>query len=466
MNKVLNTVLMLSVTSAVLAGCQKPKFYANQKAETLSNNILSGADQGDGADGGITVGGTGGTDGTNGGITVGGTSTGGTTGGITTATPTPTPTPSGTTATPTPTPTPSGTTATPTPTPTPASTTYTPGVDLLITVGSNPNVVVPGVTNPGGLVSPVADNLNGGTALPTANLCSDGRTNTVGTNVASASSLTLKVYNEAGQVACTLTDTVAMKAQVKNNYISIRNCNLPNGEYSLVVISPNNKVLGAPTQFDISAGAITNGSKVHVLADSNVGRTGALAYQGYPCDTTASPLYIDFRTQASWDFLSAPQDGVLFDILGANNSPAYTKSQISWFTEGRMAMLALPDQNGQVNNIDQLFGNNTKDANGNFAANGFLALAKHDSNADQMIDANDPVFASLRLWFDKNRDGVAQARELETLSARSVVSLDLAYDPNFAEVDQYGNEILYKSVVNLRNGQMKPMFDVWFKLAQ
>jgi hypothetical protein len=451
--KFLSRVFLLSAASIALAGCNKPKFYASQKAETLSDSILGGPSQGDGATGGIpTTGGT--TDGTTGGIPTNGGTTDGTTGSV--------PTTGGTGGTAGGIPSTGGTTSGTTG----SLPTYSPNANgTRIDIGTY-RYVVPDVTHPSGMKSPTAHNLYGGTALPTSNLCSDYYSNNLGSNIATASSLTMRVYNQAGQLACTLNDTASMKAQVKSSYISIKNCNLPNGEYALLVISPDNIVLGAPTEFDIVDGSVAAGNPVRVLADANVEQNGGPAYQGYPCDNTASPLYVDFREENTYDFLSSPKDGVLFDILGANNSPVYTKSQISWFTQGNMALLALPDQNGEVNNIDQLFGNNTKDANGGFAANGFLALAKYDSNLDRMIDQKDAVFSKLKLWFDKNQDGVAQARELKSLSEKAIVSIDLDYDPNFAERDQYGNEILYKSVVNLRTGSMKAIFDVWFKLSE
>ncbi|MDR1349323.1 MAG: hypothetical protein LBJ59_00825, partial [Zoogloeaceae bacterium] len=63
----------------------------------------------------------------------------------------------------------------------------------------------------------------------------------------------------------------------------------------------------------------------------------------------------------------------------------------------------------------ELFGDSASLADGKNAANGFLVLADFDTNADGVIDAQDEVFAQLRVWQDKNSDGVTDAGELFTL---------------------------------------------------
>ncbi len=49
--------------------------------------------------------------------------------------------------------------------------------------------------------------------------------------------------------------------------------------------------------------------------------------------------------------------------------------------------------------------------------------------------AQDPVFQALRLWEDKNADGIAQANELFTLPELDVTILDLNYDASFVEIE-------------------------------
>ncbi|HFC7413422.1 TPA: calcium-binding protein, partial [Neisseria meningitidis] len=83
--------------------------------------------------------------------------------------------------------------------------------------------------------------------------------------------------------------------------------------------------------------------------------------------------------------------------------------------------------NGIIDNGAELFGDNTKLADGSFAKHGYAALAELDSNGDNIINAADAAFQSLRVWQDLNQDGISQANELRTLEELGIQSLDLAY---------------------------------------
>ena len=71
-----------------------------------------------------------------------------------------------------------------------------------------------------------------------------------------------------------------------------------------------------------------------------------------PCDKRASPLIIDTAQDslhARPVSLTSPEQGILFDILGANSTPApYTPKKISWMRNHSYMFLALPDASGQV----------------------------------------------------------------------------------------------------------------------
>ncbi len=156
------------------------------------------------------------------------------------------------------------------------------------------------------------------------------------------------------------------------------------------------------------------------------------------CDENASPLFIDTGVDIYGNMqLSAPLDGVMFNLLGQNQAIPNTPVQISWIHNNRYMFLVLPDSSGHVGGIDQLFGDNTKGPDGQYAANGFDALSKWDANGDSKIDHNDPVFAKLKLWQNKKHDGIAHADELFSLEQLGISSIDLDYDHNFAEHDIY-----------------------------
>jgi hypothetical protein len=186
------------------------------------------------------------------------------------------------------------------------------------------------------------------------------------------------------------------------------------------------------------------------------------------CDSKETPLVIQLAPShrpAIPLTLTAPLEGILYDILGARNF--HRKNRISWITRESANdnyFLALPNARGEVNGIDELFGNNTMGPDRGFAAHGFEALSKYDNVNDGYIDRKDAVFSRLRMWSDRSVDGIAQANELFSLSQLGVESIDLNYDPSYREQDKYGNEVNLKSVAVTRDGRAHPVYDVWFRV--
>ena len=199
------------------------------------------------------------------------------------------------------------------------------------------------------------------------------------------------------------------------------------------------------------------------------------------CDQNDSPLIVSLNRTGGAPTklkLSAPLDGILFDILGLRSFPfAHNKRRISWFENSQVArdnyFVVLPNARGEVNGIEEMFGNNTSGPDRGFADDGYEALRKWDGlrsngkyNArarDGFITADDDVFTKLRLWSDENLDGVAQSHELFTLDEMGVESIDLDYDQNYKEVDKYYNEIKMKSSVKMKDGSLNMIYDLWFR---
>lgn len=83
------------------------------------------------------------------------------------------------------------------------------------------------------------------------------------------------------------------------------------------------------------------------------------------------------------------------------------------------------DGDGAITSAAELFGSSTLLESGR-AKHGFEALAALDANRDGVLDAQDPAFASLVVWTDRDGDRQSAPSELAPLSA-SVVSLSLDY---------------------------------------
>lgn len=182
-----------------------------------------------------------------------------------------------------------------------------------------------------------------------------------------------------------------------------------------------------------------------------------------PCCCT-SPILIDvagdgFRL-TSW------ADGVEFAP-----HPGFRRSDRAW-TEANSddAWLVLDrDGDGVINDGSELFGNATPQSQPpeGTLRNGFLALARYDDDRNGMIDARDAVFLDLRLWQDRDHDGISQPLELHALPELGVAGLSLIY-VEAPEVDQHGNSFRYKAAVYGKPGSSVGMtaWDVWLVGAE
>jgi hypothetical protein len=188
-----------------------------------------------------------------------------------------------------------------------------------------------------------------------------------------------------------------------------------------------------------------------------------------------SPILISFKgEQDDDDFaLCGPDDPVTFDIAADGNPRA-----ISWTRRGaKVGFLALDrNGNGLIDSGAELFGNHTSLADGtppNEHSNGYLALGSYDlreneGNQDGRIIAEDGIWSSLRVWIDKNHDGVSQPEELFTLDMVKIVEIGLGYG-TYGKLDKYGNLFRFKSYAitsdENRRRHAIPTWDVFFVKA-
>jgi hypothetical protein len=164
------------------------------------------------------------------------------------------------------------------------------------------------------------------------------------------------------------------------------------------------------------------------------------------CSCEYSPVLIDVAGDGFK--LTDGRNGVDFDLVGQG----IAKQRVAWtVADSDDAFLVLDrNENNRVDNGTELFGDVTPQ-NYSPEPNGFVALSMYDQpllggNGDGVIDSRDAVFDQLRLWQDKNHNGISEPGELHKLLELGVASIDLRYKES-KHVDEYGNRFRFRAKV-------------------
>jgi hypothetical protein len=161
-----------------------------------------------------------------------------------------------------------------------------------------------------------------------------------------------------------------------------------------------------------------------------------------------SPIVVDIEGDGF--NLTDGAGGVEFDLAGDG-----TKYQIAWTAAYSDDAWLVLDRNGNgaIDSLKELFGNVTEQPESVpiDEQNGFLALAVFDKpdesgNNDGVIDSQDPIFNELRLWQDRNHNGISEAAELKTLPELDITSIELDFKES-KRTDENGNRFRYRAKI-------------------
>ncbi|MDO6796780.1 hypothetical protein Q4601_21035, partial [Shewanella sp. 1_MG-2023] len=136
------------------------------------------------------------------------------------------------------------------------------------------------------------------------------------------------------------------------------------------------------------------------------------------------PLALDLNGDGIVGTLDSDQ-GVFFDLDNSGFA-----EQTSWVAPSDGLLVLDRNQNGTIDGGAELFGTETLLANGEYASNGFEALADFDENGDGQITEEDSIFGELRVWQDLDSDGVTDEGELKSLAELNITSFNLNYTEN------------------------------------
>ena len=171
-----------------------------------------------------------------------------------------------------------------------------------------------------------------------------------------------------------------------------------------------------------------------------------------------SPLSIDLDGDGI--ATTTLKDGVFFDI----DADGFAE-KMAWVNNKDALLVIDRNGNGVIDDVSELFGDNTKLTNGQKASNGFEALREFDSNHDGVIDQNDENWSKLKLWQDSENDGISQSDELTSFEEVAIKSIALNYQEQDV-TDENGNQHLQSAIVHWKDGRETVIEDIWFQTNQ
>lgn len=166
------------------------------------------------------------------------------------------------------------------------------------------------------------------------------------------------------------------------------------------------------------------------------------------------PIVIDL-TGNGLNFTSYKENKVLFDIDGDG-----FLEETGWVGLDTGILVVDKKGNGVISNIQEII---SEKFEGIDAMDGFEALRRYDVNNDGIIDEHDPIFKTLRVWINRDLDGITKPGELFKLSDLGITAIIVAQN-EITECNEIkaDNLVKAKSYCLLSNGEKREVASVDF----
>ncbi|RYE59172.1 MAG: hypothetical protein EOP48_01740, partial [Sphingobacteriales bacterium] len=163
------------------------------------------------------------------------------------------------------------------------------------------------------------------------------------------------------------------------------------------------------------------------------------------------PLTLDLNGNGIDSIAVSTTTPIYFDLDGDG-----IKSNTGWVGPADGFLAIDLNQNGQIDNGTELFGDATLIPSGRKAVDGFEALNAQDTNNDNILDASDGNWNVLRVWQDMNQDGISQAAEIKTLASLNIERFNLTekhFQGGLQNIAIVNGNVVHTYGSFVRNGQ-------------
>ena len=190
---------------------------------------------------------------------------------------------------------------------------------------------------------------------------------------------------------------------------------------------------------------------------------------GVAIATQYTPIVLDLGDDGI--YTTNIHDGVSFDMAadGVKRSTAWVGGKIvtadavnkngvpfkKYVTlEAEDGFLVIP-VDGKITSSKQLFGANLEYDGKKYGTNGFEALiaiagknCRSNDLKERFVGPWDSQYHNLlKVWIDKNRNGIAEPEEIKSLADAGVAAIDACYTAKHGMKDSYGNETELRSLI-------------------